>query len=220
MVVVQPISCVQHFVTPQTAACQAPLSSTISQNLLKPMSIKSGMQSNHLILCCSLLLPSVFPSIRVFSNELALCIRWSKYWSFSISPSNEYSVLIFFRIDWFDIYEVKWRSEVKVAYSCQIFATPWAIQSMEFSRPEYWNGQPFPSPGDLPNPGIDPRSYTLQVDSLPVQPQDKCKNTGMGSLSLLQQIFMTQESNQGHLHCRQILYQLSYEGSLWYVFLI
>ena len=113
MVVVQPISCVQHFVTPQTAACQAPLSSTSSQNLLKPMSIKSGMQSNHLILCCSLLLPSVFPSIRVFSNELALCIRWSKYWSFSISPSNEYSVLIFFRIDWFDIYEVKWRSEVK-----------------------------------------------------------------------------------------------------------
>ena len=103
MVVVQPISCVQHFVTPQTAACQAPLSSTISQNLLKPMSIKSGMQSNHLILCCSLLLPSVFPSIRVFSNELALCIRWSKYWSFSISPSNEYSVLIFFRIDWLDL---------------------------------------------------------------------------------------------------------------------
>ena len=84
---------------------------------------------------------------------------------------------------------------------------------MEFSRPEYWSGYPFPSPGDLPNPGIEPRSPTLQVDSLPAEPQGKPKNTGVGSLSLLQGIFLTQESNQGLLHCRQILYQLSCQGS-------
>ena len=84
---------------------------------------------------------------------------------------------------------------------------------MEFSRPEYWNGYPFPSPKDLPNPGIKPRSPALQADSLPAEPQEKPKNTEVGSLSLLQQIFLAQESNQGLLHCRQILYQLSYEGS-------
>ena len=84
---------------------------------------------------------------------------------------------------------------------------------MEFSRPEYWSGQPFPSPGDLPNPGIEPRFPTLQADSLPAESPGKPKNTGVGSLSLLQQIFPTQESNQDLLHCRQILYQLSYKGS-------
>ena len=92
------------------AACRALLSSTISWSLLKFMSIDSVMQSNHLILCCPLLLlPSIFPSIRVFSNELALCMRWPKYWSFifSISPSNEHSGLIFFRIDWFDLLVVQ-----------------------------------------------------------------------------------------------------------------
>ena len=73
---------------------------------------------------------------------------------------------------------------------------------------------PFPSPGDLPNPGIEPRSPTLQADSLPAEPQEKPKNTAVGSLSLLQQIFLTQELNQGLLHCRQILYQLSYQESL------
>ena len=77
-------------------------------SLLKLMSIKSVMPSNHLILCCPLpLLPSIFPSIRVFSNELALHIRWTKYWSFSISSSNEYSGLISFRIDWFDLLAVQ-----------------------------------------------------------------------------------------------------------------
>ena len=88
--------------TPWTGACQASLSSTISRSLLKLMSIKLVMPSNLLILCCPLLLPSIFPSIRVFSNELVLCIRWPKYWgfSFSISPSNEYSGLISFRINW------------------------------------------------------------------------------------------------------------------------
>ena len=95
---------------PWTAACQASLSITNSWNLLKLMSIKLVMPSNHLILCHPLLLPpSIFPSIRVFSNELVLCIRWLKYWSFSfsISPSNEYSGLISFRMDWLDLLAVQ-----------------------------------------------------------------------------------------------------------------
>ena len=85
--------------------------------------------------------------------------------------------------------------------------------SMEFSRQEYWSGLQFLSPGDLPNPRIKPRSPALQADSLPAEPQGKPKNTGVGSLSLLQWIFLTLESNQGLLHCRWILYQLSYQGS-------
>ena len=100
----------------------------------------------------------------------------------------------------------KWKS-----LSCVLlFVTPWTIQSLEFSRPEYWSGWPFPSPGDLPYPGIKPRSPELQANSLPAEPQGKPKNTGVGSLSLLQWIFPTQESNWGLLHCRRILYQLSY----------
>ena len=100
---VQLLSCVQLFATPLTAARQASLSITNSQNLLKLMSIESVMPSNHLILCHSLLLPpSIFPSIRVFSNGSVLHIRWPKYWSFSfsISPSKEYSELISFIMDW------------------------------------------------------------------------------------------------------------------------
>ena len=94
--------------TPWTAACQAFLSFTIFRSLLKLMSIESVMPSNHLILCHSLLLlPSVFPSIRIFSNEPALHIRWPKYWSFSMSPSNEYSELTSFRINWFDLLAVQ-----------------------------------------------------------------------------------------------------------------
>ena len=84
---------------------------------------------------------------------------------------------------------------------------------MEFSRPEYWSGYLFPSPGNLTNPGIEPRSPTLQAHSLPAEPPGKPKNTGLGSLSLLQWIFLTQELNQGLLHNRWILYQLSYQGS-------
>ena len=84
---------------------------------------------------------------------------------------------------------------------------------MEFSRPEYWSGESFPSPEDLPNPGIQPRSPTLKADSLPAELPGKPKNTGVGSLSLLQWICPTQGSNQGLLHCRWILYQLSYQGS-------
>ena len=92
------------------------------------------------------------------------------------------------------------------------FATLWAIQSMDFSRPEYWSGSLFPSPGDLPNPGIKPRSPALWDGSLPAEPQGQPKNTAVGSLSLLRRIFPIQESNWGLLHCRQILYQLSYQG--------
>ena len=106
---VQLLSGIQLFATPWTAAQQACLSIPNSQGSLKPMSIESVMPFNHLILCHPLLLPpSIFPSIRVFSNELAFRIRWPKYWSFSfsISPSNEYSGLISFRIDWLDLLAV------------------------------------------------------------------------------------------------------------------
>ena len=108
VVVVQLLSHVQLFAIPWTAACQASLSFTISWNLLKFTFIESVMPSNHLILCRPLLfLPSIFPSIRIFSKELALHIRWPKCWSFSTSPSNEYSGLISFRIGWFDLLAVQ-----------------------------------------------------------------------------------------------------------------
>ena len=105
----QLLSHVQLFMIPWTAACQASLSITNSWSLLKLMSIKSVVPFNHLILCCPLLPPSVFPSIRVFSSESVLHIRWPKYWSFSfsISPSNEYSGLISFRMDWLDLLVVQ-----------------------------------------------------------------------------------------------------------------
>ena len=95
----------------------------------------------------------------------------------------------------------------------QLFGTPRTMQSMEFSRPEHWRGQLFPSLGNLPNPRIEPRSSTLQADSLPAQPQGKPKSTRVGSLSLLHHVLLTQELNWGLLHCRQILYQLSDQGS-------
>ena len=107
---VQSLSHVWLFATPWTAACQASLSFTSSRSLLKLLSIKSVMPSNRLILCCPLLLlPSIFPSIRGFSIESVLCIRWPKYWSFSfsISPSNEYSGLISFKMDWLDLLAVQ-----------------------------------------------------------------------------------------------------------------
>ena len=107
---VQSLSSVWLFAAPWTAAPQASLSITNSQSLVKLMSIESVMPSNHLILCHPLLLPpSIFPSIRVFSNESVLHLRWTNYWSFSfnISPSNEYSGLISFRIDWFDFLAVQ-----------------------------------------------------------------------------------------------------------------
>ena len=107
---VRSLSHVRLSATPWTAARQASLSITNSRSLLKPMSIESVIPSNHLILCCPLLLsPSIFPSIRVFSNESVFQIRWPKYWSFSfsISPSNEYSGLISFRMDWLDLLAVQ-----------------------------------------------------------------------------------------------------------------
>ena len=107
---VQSLSCVRLFATPWTVARQASLAITNSQSLLKPMSIESVMPSKHLILCRPLLLlPSIFPSIRVFSNESALLMRWPKYWSFSfsISPYNEHPGLISFRMDWLDLLSVQ-----------------------------------------------------------------------------------------------------------------
>ena len=109
----------------------------------------------------------------------------------------------------------KWKR--KSLSHVQLFATPWTVAcqaplSMEFFRPEYWSGLPFSSSGDLPNPGIEPRSPTLQADSLPSELPGKPKNAGVGSLSLLRWIFLTQESKWELLHCRRILIQLSYEG--------
>ena len=106
---VQSLSCVWLFATPWTAACQASLSITNSRSLRKLMSIDSVMPFSHLILWCPLLLPSIFPSIRVFSNESSPRIRWQKYWSFSfnISPTNEHPGLISFRMDWLDLLAVQ-----------------------------------------------------------------------------------------------------------------
>ena len=105
----QSLSHVRLFATPRTAARQASLSNTNSRSLPKPMSIELVMSSNHLILCCLLLLPSIFYNIRVFSNESALRIRWPEYWSlnFNISPSNEHPGLISFRMDWLDLLAVQ-----------------------------------------------------------------------------------------------------------------
>ena len=108
-VVAQSLSHIRLFATPWTAAHRASLSFNVSQSLLKPMSVESVMPCSHLILCRPLLLPSVFPSIRVFSSELGLHIWWPKYWSFSFSigPSNEYSGLISFRMDCFGLLVVQ-----------------------------------------------------------------------------------------------------------------
>ena len=125
---VQSLSCVQLFVTPWTAARQASLSITNSRNLLKLMSIESVMPSNHLILCRQLLLPSIFPSIRVFSNESVLHIRCPKYCrsSFNISPSNKNSGLISFRMDWMDLLAVQG------TLKSLLLPTPW-FKSINFS---------------------------------------------------------------------------------------
>ena len=138
---VQSLSCVWLFVTPWAAACQASLSVTNSWNLLKLWSIELVMQSNHLILCRPFLLqPSIFPSIRVFSNKSVLCIRWPKDWSFSfsISPSNEYSGLISFRMDWFDLLAVQGTSTrgqmVAFSFLQQIFPTQKLNQGLVLYR--------------------------------------------------------------------------------------
>ena len=156
------------------------------------------MPSNRLIFCHPLLLlPSIFPIFRVFSNESALSLKWPKYWSFSfsISPSNEYSGLISFQIDWFDLAvqgtkasilqhsaffmgQLSLLMKVKLLSRVRLFATPWTVahqapSSMGFSRQEYWSGLPFPSPGDLPDPGIKPTSPALQADALTSVPPGK-----------------------------------------------
>ena len=115
------------------------------------------------------------------------------------------------------ILDRKWKSLSLVWLS----DTPWTIQSIEFSRPAYWDGWLVPSPGYLPNPMIKSKSSALQADSLPSEPPEKSKNTEVGSLSLLQCIFLTQEWNRVLLHCRWILNQLSYQSSrpLWTVHL-
>ena len=160
------------------------------------MPIESVMPSSHLILCCPLLLlPSIPPSFRVFANESTLRMRWPKYWSFSfsISLSNEYPGLIF-RMDWLprsnlmylnssvkniNISQNIWLNLVlshSVMFNClrpyglypTRFLGPWG-----FSRQEYWSGLPCPSPGDLPNPGIEPKYRVLQVDSWPSESPGK-----------------------------------------------
>ena len=132
-------SCVRLSATPRIAACQVPLSSTFSQSLLQFMSVELVMASNHLFLCRPLLLlPSALSSIRVFSNESALCIRWPKYWSFSFSPSNEYSGLISFRNDWFDLAVQRTLKSFLQHHLLNIFwinrieaAFPWCVSVLE-----------------------------------------------------------------------------------------
>ena len=131
---VQSLSHVQLFATPWTAVCQVYLTIINCQSLFKLISIQSVMPSNHLILCNPLLLPSIFPSIRVFSNESALGIRWPKYWSFSfnISPSNEYSGLISFRMDWGNSLQHKGLSRVfsnTTVQKHQFFGAQLSLQS-------------------------------------------------------------------------------------------
>ena len=144
---VQSLSHVQLFVTPWTVALQSSLFFTISQSLRKLMFIESMMPSNHLILCYPLLLlPSIFPSIRVFSNESVLCIRLSKYWSFSfsISPSNEHSGLISSRIHWFDLLAVQVTLKSLLQHHSSKASTLWrsAFFTYELSHPHMTTGKP------------------------------------------------------------------------------
>ena len=144
--VAQLLSCIQLFATPRTAAWQASLSFTISWNLLKLMSIKSVMPSNHLILCHPLLLlHSIFPSIRIFCSESALCIRWPKYWSFSfsISSSSEYSGLISFRVDWFDLPVAQGTLKSLLQYhsSKASILQCWAFYMVQLSHPYMTTGK-------------------------------------------------------------------------------
>ena len=156
VVFIQLLSHVQFSVTPRTAACQASLSFTISQSFLKLMSIESMTPGNHLILCHPLLfLPSVFPSISVFFNELALHIRQPKYWnfSFSISPSSEYSRLIFFRIDWFDLLAVHGTPQslqhhslkASVLWCSAFFMVQLSYPYMTTKKPQLWLNRPLPT---------------------------------------------------------------------------
>ena len=163
---VQLLSHVRLFATPCTAARQASLSITNSRSLLKLMSIALVMPSNHLILCCPLLLlPSICLSIRVFSNESALCIRWPKYWSFSfnITPSNEHPGLISFRMDWLDLLAVQGTLKSLLQHH--------SSKNINSSVLSFLYGPTLVQPWS--NPGIESRFPTLQVDSLPAEPPGK-----------------------------------------------
>ena len=144
---VQSLSCVQHFVTPRTAAHQSSLFIINSQSLLKLMPIESVMAPNSLILCCPfLLLPSIFPRIRVFPNESVLHFRWPKYWSFSfsISPSNDYSGLISFRMDWWVSLQSKGLSRVfsnTTVQKHQFFGAQVSLWSNSQSHPYMTTGK-------------------------------------------------------------------------------
>ena len=143
----QSLSCVRLFATPWTAACQVSLSITNSRRSPKLMSIESVMPSNHLILCCPLLLlPSIFPSIRVFSNESVLFIRWPKYWSFSfsISPSNKHPGLISFRTDWLDFLEVQGTLKSLLQHHSSKASILWrsAFFIVQLSHPYMTTGKP------------------------------------------------------------------------------
>ena len=144
---VQSLSRVWLFVTPWTTACQASLSITNSQSSPKPMSIESVIPSSHLILCCPLLLlPSIFPSIRVFSNESALHFRWPKYWSFSlnISPSDEHPGLISFRMDWLDLLAVQGILKSLLQHHSSKPSVLWcsAFLMVQLSHPYMTTGKP------------------------------------------------------------------------------
>ena len=158
LLVVQLLSRVQLFVTPLTAACQAPLPMRFSRQ-----EYWSGLPCPPL---GDLPNPGTEPRSPAFQVD-----------SFTTEPSGKPNMLL-----------LKW----KLLSCVRFFVTPWTIHSMEFSGPEYWN---CPSPGDLPNPGIEPRSLALQADSLPAELQGKPKNTGVGSLCLLKRAFPTRESN-------------------------
>ena len=151
LLLVHLLSCGQFFTTPWTALRQASLSFTISHSLLKLMSIESVMLSNHLILCCPLLLlPLVFPSFRVFSNALALHVTWPKYWSFSISPSCEYPRLISFKINWFNLLAVQGtlRSLLEHHSSKASILQCSAFFMVQLSHPHVTTGKPV-DPGPL-----------------------------------------------------------------------
>ena len=142
---VHSLSQVQLIATPWTAACQASLSITNSQSLLKLMSIESVIPSSHLILCLLLLPLSIFPSISIFPNASVLCIRWPKYWtfSFSISPSNEYSGLISFRMDWLDLLAVQWSLKGLLQHhsSKALILWHWAFFIVQLSHPYMTTGK-------------------------------------------------------------------------------
>ena len=173
---VQLLSHVWLFVTPWTATRPASLSISNSQSLFKLRSTQLVMPSNHLILYHPLLLlPSVFPSKRVFSDESVLRIRWPKYWSFSfsISPSNEYSGLISFRMNWLDLLAGQESSQSCLTFWDPIDCCLPGSSVHGIFQAEYWSGLPFPSPGDILNPGIKLMSSALQADASLSEPPGK-----------------------------------------------